>query len=56
MQKSWRIKDLLEWTTRYFLDRGMQASRLEAEILLAHVFKKNRVYLYANFEERGEPR
>lgn len=51
MQKSWRIKDLLEWTTRYFLDRGMQASRLEAEILLAHVFEKNRVYLYANFEE-----
>lgn len=51
MQKSWRIKDLLEWTTRYFLDRGMQASRLEAEILLAHVLKKNRVYLYANYEE-----
>lgn len=51
MQKSWRIKDLLEWTTRYFLDRGMQASRLEAEILLAYVFGKNRVYLYANYEE-----
>lgn len=51
MQKSWRIKDLLEWTTRYFLDRGMQASRLEAEILLAHVLEKNRVYLYANYEE-----
>jgi len=51
VQKSWRIKDLLEWTTRYFLDRGMQASRLEAEILLAHVLEKNRVYLYANYEE-----
>ena len=51
MQKSWRIKDLLEWTTRYFFDRGMQESRLEAEILLAHVLEKNRVYLYANYEE-----
>jgi len=51
VQKSWRIKDLLEWTTRYFFDRGMQESRLEAEILLAHVLKKNRVYLYANYEE-----
>jgi release factor glutamine methyltransferase len=51
VQKNWRIKDLLEWTTRYFLDRGMQGSRLEAEILLAHVLEKNRVYLYANYDE-----
>ncbi len=51
MQKNWRIKDLLEWTTRFFLDRGMQESRLEAEILLAYVLEKNRVYLYANYEE-----
>lgn len=50
MQKSWRIKDLLEWTARYFFDRGMQASRLEAEVLLAHVLEKNRVYLYANYD------
>ncbi|MDD3364495.1 MAG: peptide chain release factor N(5)-glutamine methyltransferase [Syntrophomonas sp.] len=51
MQKNWRIRDLLEWTTRYFLDRGMQESRLEAEVLLAYVLEKNRVYLYANYEE-----
>lgn len=51
MQKIWRIKDLLEWTTRYFLDRGMQTPRLEAELLLAHVLEKNRVYLYAYYEE-----
>lgn len=51
MQKDWSIKDLLVWTTRYFADRGMQESRLEAEILLAHVLHKNRVYLYANYEE-----
>jgi len=51
VQKNWRIKDLLEWTTRYFSDRGMQESRLEAEVLLADVLEKNRVYLYANYEE-----
>jgi len=51
VQRVWRIKDLLEWTTRYFLDKGITESRLEAEILLAHVVKKDRVYLYANFEE-----
>lgn len=50
MQKVWRIKDLLEWTTRYFLDRGISESRLEAEILLARVLEKDRVYLYANYE------
>lgn len=51
MQKVWRIKDLLEWTTRYFVDRGITESRLEAEVLLAHVLQKDRVYLYANYEE-----
>lgn len=51
MQRIWRIKDLLEWTTRYFLDRSIAESRLEAEVLLAHVLKKDRVYLYANYEE-----
>lgn len=50
MQQIWRIKDLLEWTTRYFLDRGISESRLEAEILLARVLEKDRVYLYANYE------
>jgi release factor glutamine methyltransferase len=29
----------------------MQESRLEAEVLLAHVLEKNRVYLYANYDE-----
>lgn len=29
----------------------MQEPRLEAEILLAHVLQRNRVYLYANYEE-----
>ncbi len=51
MGANWRIRDLLEWTTRYFFSRGMQESRLEAEILLAHVLEKNRVYLYANYDE-----
>lgn len=51
MQKVWRIKDLLEWTTRYFGEKGITEPRLEAEVLLAHVLQKNRVYLYANYEE-----
>ncbi len=58
MRKDWLIKDLLIWTTRYFADRGMQESRLEAEILLAHVLHKDRVYLYTNYDKpvNGEER
>lgn len=50
MQKSWCIKDLLEWTTRYFREKNIDEPRLEAEILLAHVLGKNRVYLYTNYD------
>ncbi|MEA1961400.1 MAG: peptide chain release factor N(5)-glutamine methyltransferase [Bacillota bacterium] len=50
MEQFWRIKDLLEWTTRYFQEKGVEESRLEADILLAHVLQKDRVYLYANYD------
>lgn len=50
MQQRWRIKDILDWTTRFFLEKGIEEPRLEAEVLLARVLKKNRVYLYANYE------
>ncbi len=50
MKADWNIKGLLEWTTRYFLDKGVDSARLEAEVLLAHVLKQERVYLYANFD------
>lgn len=51
MEKTWRINELIDWTTRYFFDRGLQDSRLEAEILLAHVLDESRVYLYANYDK-----
>ncbi len=50
MQGSWRIKDLLQWTTRYFSEKAIIEPRLEAEVLLAHVLGKCRVYLYANYQ------
>lgn len=50
MQRDWNIKDILEWTTRYFADRGIQEPRLEADLLLAHALQKNRVFLYANYD------
>lgn len=50
MQRDWNIKAILEWTTRYFADRGIQEPRLEADLLLAHTLQKDRVFLYANYD------
>jgi release factor glutamine methyltransferase len=58
----WNIKELLEWTTRYFAEKGIEEPRLEAELLLTRVLHKDRVYLYTHYEapvnqqERGQYR
>jgi len=49
-QAVWRIKDLLQWTTCYFAEKGIKQPRLEAEVLLARVLGKDRVYLYVNYD------
>lgn len=51
MQEQWRIKDLLEWTTRFFTDKGIEQPRLEAEVLLARVLENDRVFLYAHYDQ-----
>ena len=51
MQQQWLIKELMDWTTRFFADRGLEEPRLEAEVLLAHVLLQNRVYLYTHFDK-----
>ncbi len=48
--ETWDIKGILDWTTRYFAGKGIEAARLEAELLLAHALQKDRVYLYAQFD------
>jgi len=50
MAKNWSIKEILEWTTRYFSDKRIDSPRIEAEVLLASVLKKDRVYLYGNYD------
>ena len=51
MNKIWTIGALLQWTQQYFADKGIDSPRLDAEILLAHVLKKERIYLYAHYDE-----
>ncbi|MGI6413565.1 MAG: peptide chain release factor N(5)-glutamine methyltransferase [Syntrophomonadaceae bacterium] len=55
MAKGWTIKEILLWTTRYFQKKGIQEPRLEAEVLLARVLQKDRVYLYINYDSPVNP-
>lgn len=55
MTKLWTIGALLTWTTQYFTQKGIDTPRLDAEILLAHVLKKERIYLYAHYDEPLNP-
>lgn len=51
MNKIWTIGALLQWTQQYFAGKGIDSPRLDAEILLAYVLHKERIYLYAHYDE-----
>lgn len=42
----WTVRRVLEWTAGYFRRGGIQAARFEAETLLAHALKTERLKLY----------
>lgn len=50
MSENWTVRTVLGWTTEYFEKRGLDSPRLTAEVLLAHVLKMSRVYLYTDLE------
>lgn len=51
----WTIGRILKWTEGYFADKGLESPRLDAEVLLSHVLKKQRIYLYVHFDEPLQP-
>lgn len=53
--KIWPIGRILKWTEQYFKDKGIESPRLDAEVLLAHVLEKQRIYLYVHFDEPLQP-
>lgn len=55
MTKLWTIGALLQWTQQYFVQKGIDSPRLDAEILLSHVLHKERIYLYAHYDEPMNP-
>ena len=50
MAECWTVLKLLRWTADYFAGRGLDAPRLDAELLLAATLGFDRVGLYVNFE------
>ncbi len=50
-QEIWSIGRILKWTESYFMEKGIEAPRLDAEVLLSHVLKKERIHLYVHFDE-----
>ncbi|MGP1408023.1 peptide chain release factor N(5)-glutamine methyltransferase [Selenomonas sp.] len=50
-QETWTIGSILQWTQNYFREKGVETPRLDAEVLLSHVLKKERIYLYVHFDE-----
>jgi len=54
MEKSkevWTIETILNWTRRYFGEKGVENPRLDAEVLLSHIIGKDRLYLYVHFDQ-----
>ena len=49
--QNWTIQKLLNWMTEYFTDKGIDAPRLSAELLLSHVLTMERIELYTQFDK-----
>jgi len=52
----WRIDTILNWTRQYFSEKGVENPRLDAEVLLSHILKVDRLYLYVHFDQPLEER
>ncbi len=47
----WTLLRALQWIQGYFADKGLATPRLDAEVIMAHVLKTERVMLYARFDQ-----
>lgn len=50
-QAPWTVRRLLEWTSGFFEQKQVDAPRLSAELLLAHVLGQPRIRLYMDYEK-----
>lgn len=50
MAETWTVLKLLKWTAEYFVTKGVENGRLDAELLLAETLGLSRVGLYLNYD------
>jgi release factor glutamine methyltransferase len=54
-KRTWNRLQLLEWTTKFLREKGIESARLDAEVLLAHVLGTTRLNLYVHYDEVVAP-
>ena len=54
-ERLWTILEILQWTIGFFKEKQIEPARLTAEVLLAHVLKKDRLHLYVNHDQPLTP-
>ena len=52
-EQSWTIGRLLDWTTKFFQQKGSESPRLDSEVLLAHALGCKRIDLYTRHTEEA---
>ena len=50
-ERSWNVKEILNWTISHFEEKQNPTARLDTELLLAHVLGCQRLEIYLNFEQ-----
>jgi release factor glutamine methyltransferase len=53
-EEPWTILKLLHWTTDYFTRNKVTEPRASAEVLLAHLLSRDRLFLYLNYDRPME--
>lgn len=51
MDETWTILKVLQWTTAFFSKKGIEQPRANAEVLLAHVLRTERIQLYLRYDQ-----
>jgi release factor glutamine methyltransferase len=51
----WTILKLLQWTTTYFKEHGIESPRIDAELLLASALELERIDLYLRYDQPLNP-
>jgi release factor glutamine methyltransferase len=54
-EKQWTVGGVLQWTKQFFADKGIDNPRLDAEVLLAHVLRTDRIRLYVEYHKPLQP-